>query len=141
MAAGIAMNVYGQLKSNADKASAEAANASFYREQAAFAQEAGDRAAAIADRKNKRVLGEEVGAFAKGNVDIGSGSALDVLAEQRTIAIEEQFAIKREADMNVRLANLRANASMDAANAYRDPTNNALQAAGTILTGASHFAA
>lgn len=140
MAAGTAMNVMGNMRANQDKARAEAANASYYREQAAFADEAGKRAEKIFERKADRLYGQQVSAFAKAGVDIGSGSALDFLGESKALQIEERYAIKREAEMNVRLASLRANASMETSRAYGDSTNNFLQAGGTILTGAGMMA-
>jgi hypothetical protein len=140
MGAGIALNVIGNYRANMEKADAEAANAAFYREQAAFAKETGERAERISERQYQRLYGEQVGAFASAGVDIGSGSALDVLAESRVIQMEERAAIRKEASMNVRLAMLRSDAAMSASASYSDSTNNLLQAGGSILSGAGMMA-
>lgn len=140
MGAGIALNVIGNYRQNMDRADAEAANASFYREQAQFAKETGERTERVSERQYKKLYGEQVGAFAAAGVDIGSGTALDFLAESRVIQMEERAAIRKEASMNVRLATLRADAAMSAAESYRDPINNLLQAGGTILTGTASMA-
>lgn len=137
MGAGIALNVIGNYRSNMEKADAEAANAVFYREQAQFAKETGERAEKVSERQYAKLYGEQVGAFAAAGVDIGSGTALDFLAESRVVQMEEQAAIRKESSMNVRLASLRAEAALRSAEALRDPMTNALQAGGTILTGAA----
>jgi hypothetical protein len=124
MAVGTIIKSYGQIKANEDQAAAEKRNAAFYREQAEFAQRAGDRKRAIFERESDVLYGDQVGAFAKAGVDTGSSSFF--LAQQVFYRQNESFAIKEEADFNVRLAMLRADQATSTARALTNPTTNAL---------------
>jgi len=131
--------MYGQWRANQDQADAEAANAAFLREQAAFFAEAGRREELLQDRESKRLFGNQVSAYAAAGVDIGSGSALAVLAESRANAVEETAAIQKETDLRVRLALLRAQQADSTAKNLRSFKNNALQLGGTALGGAANI--
>lgn len=104
--AGAGLSAVGQYQANQDKAQAEAQNASFYREQAAFAQDSGDRDLSIFNRKSQIEFGEQVNAFAKAGNQ--SADAIAFLAEEKLNRNKEAGAIKEDRDFNVRLANLRA---------------------------------
>jgi len=137
MAVGTIIKSYGQIKANQDQAAAERQNASFYREQAAFAQKSGDRKREIYDRESQVRYGDQVGAFAKAGVNTGSSSFF--LAQQMLYRQNESFAIKEEADFNVRLAMLRADQADSTARALSDPMTNFLTVAGNGLSLASNF--
>jgi hypothetical protein len=129
--AGLVMRGIGQFKANMDQANAEDANASFYREQAEFARIAGERSADIFNRETKQLMGEIGSAYAKAGVDttaVSGALAVSLLYRQ-----QEEIAIKREADLNVRLAMLRANNSAKNASNLRDPLTNILQLGGSTL--------
>lgn len=137
MAVGTIIKSYGQIKANMSQAEAERQNAGFYREQAAFAQKSGDRKREIYDRESQVLYGDQVSAFAKAGVSTGSSSFF--LAQQMLLRQNESFAIKEEADFNVRLAMLRADQSDSTARALSDPLTNGLLAAGNILSVASNY--
>ena len=139
--ASAAMSIYGQYKANQAQADAEEQNAAFLREQAKFFQRAGDREERIHEQQSKHLFGEQVGAYARGGVDIGSGSALAVLAGSKANAMEEAGAIRSETELRTRLALLRAQQADETAAQLRDPMNNFLQGAGTALGASGNIAA
>lgn len=131
MAVGTILKGVGQVRANMDQAQAERNNAAFYREQAEFARQAGDRQRTIFDRESTVLLGDQTSAFARAGVDTGASSYF--LAQQIMYRQEESYAIKKEADFNVRLATLRAEEAESTARALSDPTNNAMGVLGTGL--------
>lgn len=137
MAVGTIIKSFGQIKANNDQAAAERANAAYYREQADFAKKAGDRKRTIFDRESTVIYGDQVSGFAKAGVDTANSSFF--LAQQMLYRQTESFAIKQEADANVRLAMLRAEQSESTANALSDPLNNALMIGGNVLSLAGNF--
>lgn len=139
IAAGTALQVYGNYRANMDQADAEAKNANFYREQAHNFELATQRELKIHQRESNMLFGRQVGAYASAGVKLSSGSALDVLMYSRKSAIEEDYAIQREGDSRVRLAMLRAEQADQTAASLRDPMNNAMQAAGPILSAAGNY--
>jgi hypothetical protein len=132
MAVGTVMKSYGQVKANMAQADAERKNAEFYREQADFAEKVGDRKRGIFDRESAVLYGDQVSGFAKAGVKTGSSSFF--LAQQLVVRQNESFAIKQEADFNVRLAMLRANQSESTAAALSNPTTNGMIVAGNMLS-------
>lgn len=140
-AAGLAMIGLGSLmsgiagiKSNLDQASAERANAAFFMEQARFAEIAGERAEFLLRAEANRVRGQQISTFAKAGVDL-SGSALSVLADTANREERESLAIRRETELNVKMAMLRAQSSQELADSLSSFTNNALQFGASILSG------
>lgn len=140
IAAQMGLQLYGQYRANQEQAAAEARNAAFLREQANFAERATQREMKLQEIQSKRLRGEQVVGFAQGGVDVGSGSALDFLVDQEASAIEERAAIRSEGDMRVRLASLRADAAQFTADTLSSGSYNTMQAATTILGGASQYA-
>lgn len=132
LAAGLIMKGFGQYQANMAEADAEEANASYYREQAKFAKEAGERQRKIFDRESHVLYGEQLSAFAKSGVDTTYSSYF--MAKEMLYRQEESYAIKKEADMNVRLAMLRAGAAESHADSLRNPVTNLMQFGGTALT-------
>jgi hypothetical protein len=134
-AAGSILGVVGKMKANADQASAEEQNASFYREQAAYAREVGDRQRQLFDDQSQVIYGDQLAGFAKAGVDTSSSSLF--MAKQMLARQSESYAIKKEADFNVRLAMLRADQAQSTADSLNDPFNQFLSAAPGILQGVS----
>jgi hypothetical protein len=130
---GLVLKSYGEFKANMDQADSEAQNASFYREQAEFSRLAGIRQREIFERETAQLEGEQRTGFAKGGVD--STSTVDFFSAQTYTWQQESLAIKRESDMNVRLAMLRADNAHQTAERLRDPLTNALQIGGNAITG------
>jgi len=81
------------------------------------------------------LYGEQLGAFAKAGVDISGSSYM--VAKTMLFRQQESFAIKQEADFNVRLAMLKADQAERHADSLEDSDNNLLQFAGTALSGAA----
>lgn len=133
MGAGLALNIMGQARADADQADAEERNAAYYREQAAYAAKVGERQQDIFDRESKILVGDQMSAFAKAGVNTQSSSLF--MAKEMLFRQEESNAIKVEADQNVRLAMLRADSAQSTADALNDPTNKFLKGAGTALSG------
>lgn len=134
LGAGMVIKGIGQLKANMDQADAESKNASWYREQAAYARQVGDRQRSIFEDESQLLYGEQLSAFAKAGVDTSSSSLF--MAKTMISRQDESYAIKKEADMNVRIAMLRADQAEATANQLRDPINNILQIGGGLLSGA-----
>ncbi len=130
---GLVMRGIGQLKANTDQAAAEEANADFYREQGEFARATGERQSEVFDRETSSLMGQIGSAYAKAGTDVGSNAG--ILAVNLLYRQQESFAIKKETEMNVRLAMLRAQNSQDNARNLRDPVTNILQFGGAVLQG------
>lgn len=135
------LQMYGQAQANAAQADAEAKNAWYYRQQAAFAESSTQRELRIQERQQKRLRGEQVVGFASSGVDVGSGSALDFLVDQESDAIEERAAIRSEGDMRVQLALYRGEAADATTRTLRSSSYNNTQTATTLLGGAKDMAA
>jgi hypothetical protein len=131
VALGLVIQGYGQMQANQAQADAEAKNAGFYREQADFAREAGERQIGIFNRESDMLYGEQQSAFAKAGVDTQSSSLF--MAKQMLHRQDESYAIKAESDMNVRLAMLRASQADSTAASLRDPQNTILPILGSAL--------
>lgn len=135
MGAGGVASAVGGIKSNLDAAKAERENAKFYAEQAGFAMEAGRRTEETFLRETANFMGNQVSAFAKAGVD-ASGSVLSVIADTEEKARQEVAAIRTERDLNVKTAMNRQRNSAKNADRYSGFWNNALPAAGTLLSSA-----
>lgn len=133
MGAGLLLKGYGNYMANMEQGEAEKRNASFYREQAEFARKSGERQQEIFDRQSKVLYGEQLSAFAKSGVDTSASSLF--LAKEVFYRQQESYAIKQEADMNVRLSMLRADQAQRNADSLQDGTNNLLQFAGSAASG------
>ncbi len=132
MAAGTALQVFGQMKANQDQAQAELANARFYEQQAQFSLTAMYRQEDITSRQYESRRGAQVSAYAKGNVDL-SGSAAITIAETVAQKAEELQAVRAKGELDFHLARARARSAVALAGELTDPMNNLMQAGGTVL--------
>jgi len=128
-----AVQIAGQYMSNQAEADVEEQNARFLRAQAELAQAAGDREAKIFSRQASYEQGQRITAYGAANVDVGSGSALALLASEGANAMNELAAIRYNTEMNVRLARERGQLTADKANTLRSTSYNTLQAGSTVL--------
>ncbi len=135
--AGLVLRAYGLFEANHKQAESERANASYYREQAAYAESAGERARLIHDKESKILFGNQVSAFAKAGLDTSDSSLF--LASQKLYAFQEDAAIAKETAMQVHLANLRADQSEQTASDLENPLNTLLQLAPAGLDAAALF--
>lgn len=138
MGAQMGLQMYGQQQANRQQAEAEARNAEYYKKQAQFAEQSTQREMRLQERQQARLRGEQIVGFTEGNVDVGSGTALDFLVEQESYSIQERAAIRSEGDMRVELALLRGESAQTTSNTLNSSQYNNTQAAGTILSGASN---
>lgn len=132
MAAGTALQIFGNLKANYAQADAEEQNAKYYREQAEFVQDSMFREGEIAASRYEARKGQQISAIARGGADL-SGSAAAIVANTIAQKADELKAIKRKGELDYNLAVLRARNSENSAKELRDPMTAILQGA-TILT-------
>jgi len=132
MAAGTAISMFGQLSSNMEQAKAEAENAKFYEQQAAFARLGQLRAEALSEVDTATKIGAQVGAYASGNVDI-SGSAAYTVGGTLKQAIDDIWAIKQKGDMETKLARMRSTQSSERSALLSSVGYNAIQAGTTAI--------
>lgn len=137
-AVGVGTQVFGGYKATMDEANAEVANANFYREQAAFAEATKERELRLFDKESAIF---ESGTLSKIVKSGGSMTAADIgiMASNRIEMRKERDAINKEGNFRTRLANLRAQASMQRAGDLREGAP--LQAFGTLMGGASRILA
>lgn len=114
VAGAIAQGV-GQLQANADQARQETQNAAFYRQQAQFATQAMIREMDIANKDYTFKIGQQVSGYAKGGVDVGSGSASALLAASAADRLNTLSAIRLKGQQDYDLAMSRAIAAENAA--------------------------
>lgn len=133
--AGLALQVGSQWAANSMKAEQELLNAKWYDEQANFAAESMYRALKRTEVNYAQQYGSQVSAYAKGGVDVGSGSALAMISNTLASSYAELAAVKKEGEMNIKLARSRGNLARQEGNMLGSFGFNALQGAGTVLGG------
>lgn len=138
--AGTVLSAYGNYQANMQQSQMEAQNASYYRTEADAAKAAGARELTIFQHRADVTYGNEVGAFGAGNVDIGSGSAADVLAQSKVFDLNEKSAIEQQTNLRVNLAMLRAQQSQEHADYLSNGMNNTLELFGSMAGGAGRMA-
>lgn len=121
---GMFMGAIGTAAADWAQADAERENASWFREQGAFAAKSGQRQLDIFDRQTKILTGDQMSAFAKAGIDTGASSLF--LAKTILFRQQEHGAIKAESDFNVRQTQLRALAADRAGHNLDVAGNNAL---------------
>jgi hypothetical protein len=132
IAGGTILKGIGDWKANSDQADEEKQNAAFLREQAQFAQAAGDRQAKIFEDDAEHFYKNQVGLFARNGVQVDATVLADTVRRTR----EGLAAINAETNANVRLALLKGRAADTRADRLSSFGNNFLQASGTAMAGA-----
>jgi coproporphyrinogen III oxidase-like Fe-S oxidoreductase len=138
MGVGALVETIGGVKSNTDEAESERANSAFYLEQAQFAKDSATREEAIFTDQAERFKKNQAGLFARNGVSM-TGSKIAMLADTDKRIRDEIEAIRREGEMNVKTATLRANASKRNADRLSDPWNNIMQSGGKLLSGGANI--
>lgn len=133
---GTALSIFGSIHSGLAKSNAAMENSLWLEEQAAFIQEATNREYELAKQDQELVIGQQYGAYAMAGVDL-SGSALDTINESFSRASLELEAIRRNGEMQVREASLKANAERNAAGDYK--LAGYLGAASSLLSGGASY--
>lgn len=136
---GLGTFIQGQSKYDALTAQGESerANASFYRLQADFAQQAGDAKEAVYHQESQILFGEQESGFAKAGFDSSNSSFF--MATQMLQRQKGEGAIRLDTNMNVLLAQERAFASDKTANDYDSAAKSA--EVGTFIQTAAVAAA
>lgn len=134
MAAGTAMQIAGNYASNMDRASAEMQNAQWYDDQAQLYMEATLRQQTLASKRYAGRLGAQYGGYAKGGVDVGSGSAEQVVAGTLADKMQELAAIERQGALDLKLARMRGFQSAQTAATLGSSSFNLVQGATTLLS-------
>jgi hypothetical protein len=132
MAGGTAMQIAGQWSANMEQAMQERVNARYHRMEAAYAQEAQQRAEDLASYTYSTRVGSQISAYASGNVDI-SGSASLTVGATVGMALNELHAIKEKGKMDTMLAQLRAGAADKNADTLGSFGYNFMQGTGTLI--------
>lgn len=138
MGAGLVVRAIGRHEANQAEAEIEAANASYYREQAQFAEDAGKRAQLIFDRESIILLSEQESAISK--ADLGAETAAAFLGAESVYRQQERFAIGQEYDASARLAMLRAGAADARVGALTDSSTQVMGILGDALSIGSDIA-
>jgi hypothetical protein len=137
MGAGVIVNAYARKEAGEAEAEAEMANAGYYREQAAFAKEAGERAQRIFDRETLVLFGEQKSQLAAAGVGEEVSSAF--MSDQSQARREEREAIGKDTYANVRLAMLRGDMSTQRAGMATDSKMQQLGILSDTLGAAGNF--
>jgi hypothetical protein len=132
MAGGTAMQIAGQWSANMEQAMQERVNARYHRMEAAYAQEAQQRAEDLASYSYSNRVGSQISAYASGNVEI-SGSASLTVGATVGMALNELHAIKEKGKMDTMLAQLRAGQADRNASTLGSFGYNFMQGAGTLI--------
>lgn len=131
-AAAFALQAFGTLKSNRDQAKAAKANAAYYELQRQHALKEKRRAMDVFKTQSDQFIGQKVTAIAKSGVSL-SGTTLMGLAMDKAAIKRESNAIATQADVNARLAGMRASAANKQASSLTNPFNQALQIGGLAM--------
>lgn len=94
LAAGTGMNMYGNIKKANAEAEAMEQTEYLKRIQAARIKDAAAREAELATRRGARVSSAQASSFGRSGVDVGSGSALAIMAQTLADARDEANAIR-----------------------------------------------
>lgn len=132
MGAGTAAQIIGQYSSNWMQAQSELKNSAFYDQQAKIARDSAQQQEDNAEFSWSNRLGEQIGAYAKGGVDL-SGSAANTVGGSIKNALQDFWNIKENGDMQVKLLRSRATQSKDTADLLSSPGYNLTQGFGTFL--------
>ena len=134
MAGGTALQIAGQYRANLAKARAAKANAAWYDEQAEFAAESMRRSLRLTEARYAQAFGAQSSAYAASGVDVGSGSALNVLAGTLTDMYAELDAVRKQGELNIKLARLRGRLEATEARNLSSFGTNFMQGMGTFMT-------
>lgn len=137
--AGTAIDAYGRYKANQAQADADEQNAAFYREQADFAQKAGDREINVYEDEANQFEGSQKSSYARGGVEL-SGSPLLAFGDTKFREMQQVDAIKQKTAQSVLEASLRGTSAQNSADSLNSFAGQALPLAGTLLTGLSNAA-
>lgn len=130
---GAALQMGSQWAANSARGEQELLNAKWYDEQANFASENMYRALKRTEVSYAMQYGSQVSAYAKGGVDVGSGSALAMISNTLASSYAELAAVKKEGEMNIKLARSRGQLAQDEGKMLTSFGYNAVQAGTTAF--------
>jgi hypothetical protein len=135
---GTALQIFGKVGANVQQGMAELQNASFYKEQADFAQFTKQRELSLISRNYAQQYSQRQSAYAGGGVD-SSGSAEAVLGIVTARHFEEALAISTKYNLESKLARMRGTQSSDVAGTLNSTGYNLTQGATTALTAYNEY--
>ena len=135
MLAGTALQMYGNYKANMDEAAAEAANASWMREQQAMIQKSTNRELLNYNKDANDVMAAMENTFAKSGISM-EGSAQVLRQQNELIKMQEINSIVDMGNMQMREASLKIGASQNKQSQLTSGFNNAVQGFAIGASGA-----
>lgn len=132
--ASTAVSAYGAISSAQSQKKAGEYNAQVQRDQADFANQKGSILAGEEQDKARRVAGIQRSQMAAGNVNISTGSPLDILTE--TAGVGQLNALRTINNAQREAYGLNASADMDLYKGKEAGKAGYLNAAGSMLSGA-----
>lgn len=119
LALGTGMNMYGNIKKAQLEAEAMEQTAFLKRLQASKIRGSSAREAELAMRRGQKVSGAQLSAFGRSGVDVGSGSALALMAQTLADARDEAEAIRNAGEYRAWMSDYEAGLSSGRAGSIR----------------------
>lgn len=138
MIGGTTLQVYGNITANLDQARAEAENAIWMREQAAFIQKSTDREMSIFNRESQDMMASLENSFAKSGISM-VGSAFELQQQEEMKRQQELQAIADQGNMNIKEALMKASSSEKMSNKLSSFGYNALQTTATLTNAGADW--
>ena len=135
MLAGTALTIYGQRKASKARQSAMNARANALREKASFLKERFKFNKEALYQVGEVLKSAQIGAFAKGGVDISAGSPL-MMMEAANSEIEQQLAIEQK-ELDAQVASLESGADIETSMMGQEKSASRLRTLSTALSGGS----
>lgn len=139
---GAVQSAHAQSAAAAYQAQVAKNNATEAQQNATYAIQAGETSAETQGLKNKEALGAVVASEAANNVDVNSGSALDVQVGQRETGLEDVDQIRSNALLNAygyqtQATSFTAQSTLDTSTAANDTSQIPVLAGSDLLSGAA----
>lgn len=137
LVAGTTLQILGNYYANMKQAIAEKESAKFLEQQAQVAELMKFRNMEAVKRKYSTTIGAQKTSYAKGGIDLGSGSASDVSTMTLADSILELDAVAKDNDLQIKLARMRSQTGFNKAEELASNQYNLLQAGTTALGAAA----
>jgi hypothetical protein len=138
LAAGAAVQMYGQQEANKEEARAQRLNAAAYLRQKEATEAATQRELNIFDDEARSYIGNTTSELARSGITL-EGSALAVLSSARQKIVAEHNAIKYQGAERALLFDFQASQATRAANRLESSEYNNLQMFGTLLNAGGRY--
>ena len=132
---GGALKGIGRVKANIDESRALTKQSGMLRINAFALSKTKQRALNLFDRDVRDLESQQVSSYAKSGVDISSGSALAVVAQDRVSAFGDREAIREDYDNRIDNVMFEADQASQRARQLRDPLQNNLTFFSSLFGG------